>query len=174
MTSTPAPSVRRVDRLREAIDPFLRFFTGPYADLEGDPETANFAVGNPHDVAMPSYVQALRNHLEPQEQGLVRLQDERARSAANGRPNRCRNLTGLDWDPDDINMTNGGFAAIAVALQTLLEPGDEAIFLSPPWFFYEQLILAAQGTPRTRQVRHAGLRPGRRAYRSSHHAAGPG
>src|SRR4029078_1153473 len=44
-------------------------------------------------------------------------------------------------------MTNVGFAAIAVALRTLLEPGDEAIFLSPPWFFYEQLIVAADATP---------------------------
>ena len=50
-------------------------------------------------------------------------------------------LTGLDWDPLDVNMTNGGFAALAVSLRTLLEPGDEAIFLSPPWFFYELLIL---------------------------------
>ena len=65
MTVTAEPATRRVDRLREAIDPFLRFFTGDYAELEGDPETANFAVGNPHDVAMPSYVNALRSHLEP-------------------------------------------------------------------------------------------------------------
>ena len=37
--------------------------------------------------------------------------------------------------------------ALAVAFRTLLEPGDEAIFLSPPWFFYEQLIIAADATP---------------------------
>jgi aspartate aminotransferase len=44
-------------------------------------------------------------------------------------------------------MTNGGFAAIAVALRAIVEPGDEVIFLSPPWFFYEVLILAAGGVP---------------------------
>src|SRR5207249_11573143 len=32
-------------------------------------------------------------------------------------------------------------------MRALLEPGDEAIFLSPPWFFYEVLILAAGGEP---------------------------
>jgi aspartate aminotransferase len=53
----------------------------------------------------------------------------------------------MDWDPDDVAMTNGGFAAISVALRTLLEPGDEVVFLSPPWFFYEVLILAAGGEP---------------------------
>jgi aspartate aminotransferase len=29
----------------------------------------------------------------------------------------------------------------------LVEPGDEVIFLSPPWFFYEFMILAADGVP---------------------------
>jgi len=55
--------------------------------------------------------------------------------------------TGMDWDPADVAMTNGGFAALATAMRTLVDPGDEVIFLSPPWFFYEQLILAAGGEP---------------------------
>ena len=44
-------------------------------------------------------------------------------------------------------MTNGGFAALAVAFRAILEPGDEVVFLSPPWFFYELLILTAGGRP---------------------------
>jgi aspartate aminotransferase len=55
--------------------------------------------------------------------------------------------TGLDWDPDDVAMTNGGFAALAVALRTLVQPGDEVVFVSPPWFFYEILVLMAGGEP---------------------------
>jgi aspartate aminotransferase len=55
--------------------------------------------------------------------------------------------TGLTWDPADVAMTNGGFSALAVAMRTIVEPGDEIIFLSPPWFFYELLILAAGGEP---------------------------
>jgi aspartate aminotransferase len=55
--------------------------------------------------------------------------------------------TGLAWDPADVAMTNGGFAALAVTLRTLVDPGDEVIFLSPPWFFYEFLTLAAGGEP---------------------------
>jgi len=34
-----------------------------------------------------------------------------------------------------------------VTLRALVEPGDEVVFLSPPWFFYELLILAAGGEP---------------------------
>ena len=47
-------SLRRSERLRESIGPFLDFFTGTYAALTEDPETANFAVGNPHEIAMPA------------------------------------------------------------------------------------------------------------------------
>lgn len=44
-------------------------------------------------------------------------------------------------------MTNGGFAAIAVALGAIVDTGDEVIFISPPWFFYEALIVSVGGRP---------------------------
>lgn len=137
---------RRSDLLRQAIAPFLGFFTGPYAELEPDPEVANFAVGNPHEVAMPAYVDTLRHHLAPHDKDwfAYKLNEPNAQRTV---ARTMSALTGLEWDPDDVHMTNGGFAALAVAFRTLLEPGDEAIFLSPPWFFYEQLILAAEGVP---------------------------
>ncbi len=139
-------AVRRADVLRQSVAPFLRFFNGAYATLEKDPDTANFAVGNPHEFAMPSYVDAVRRNLEPQNKDwfAYKLSEPEATTVV---ARTMSNLTGLDWDPLDVNMTNGGFAAIAVSLRTLLESGDEAIFLSPPWFFYEQLILASDGVP---------------------------
>ncbi|HEY8135724.1 MAG TPA: aminotransferase class I/II-fold pyridoxal phosphate-dependent enzyme [Candidatus Limnocylindrales bacterium] len=139
-------SPRRVDQLRAAIAPFLGFFNGPYSAMEKDPEVANFAVGNPHELAMPAYVKAIRDSLEPRDKDwyAYKLSEPNAQHTV---ARSMSALTGLDWDPANVQMTNGGFAAIAVALRTLLEPGDEAIFLSPPWFFYEQLILAADGIP---------------------------
>jgi aspartate aminotransferase len=133
-------------RLRHAIDPFLRFFTGPYAELAPNPEVANFAVGNPQEPAMAQYVEALRGQLEPRDKDwyAYKLSEPNATETV---AQSLTRLTGMAWDPADVNMTNGGFAAIAVALRTLLEPGDEAIFLTPPWFFYEQLILAAGANP---------------------------
>ncbi|MGH2356644.1 MAG: aminotransferase class I/II-fold pyridoxal phosphate-dependent enzyme [Candidatus Limnocylindria bacterium] len=139
-------SLRRSQRLRESIEPFLAFFAGPYAELNSDPDTANFAVGNPHEMPMPAYVDAVRRHLEPQDPDwfAYKISEPNAREAV------ARSLsarTGMAWDPADVAMTNGGFAALAVALRSLLEPGAEAIFLSPPWFFYEMLILAADAVP---------------------------
>jgi aspartate aminotransferase len=131
---------------RRSVAPFLRFFTGAYAKLSLDPDTANFAVGNPQELAMPAYVDALRRQLEPQDKDwyAYKLSEPNAQRTV---ARSLSQLTGLDWEPADVHMTNGGFAAIAVALRTLLEPDDEAVFLSPPWFFYEMLILAAGGRP---------------------------
>jgi aspartate aminotransferase len=139
-------SARRVDRLRASIAPFLEFFNGPYAAMEKDPDVANFAVGNPHELAMPAYVKAIRDSLEPRDKDwfAYKLSEPNAQQTV---ARSMSAVTGLEWDPADVQLTNGGFAAIAVALRTLLEPGDEAMFLSPPWFFYEQLILAAEGVP---------------------------
>ena len=132
--------------MRQSVAPFLSFFNGPYARLNAEPDVANFAVGNPQEMPMPDYVAALRGHLEPENKDWFAYkmsEPESQRTVAGTLSAR----TGMDWDPADVAMTNGGFAALAVALRTLIEPGDEVIFLSPPWFFYEVLILAADGEP---------------------------
>jgi len=144
--ATATTKLRRTEQLRATVEPFLDFFSGPYAALNQDPQTANFAVGNPHDMPLPAYVDAVRGHLEPQgpEWFAYKLSEPQTQQAV------ARTLTartGIDWDPADVAMTNGGFAALAVSMRALLEPGDEAIFLSPPWFFYEMLIVAADGVP---------------------------
>lgn len=51
-----------------------------------------------------------------------------------------RDRLGIDFDLADISMTNGAFGAIASALRAVTDPGDEVIYLSPPWFFYVPMI----------------------------------
>ena len=141
-----ATRLRSIDRLRESIAPFLSFFNGPFAKLNANPEVANFAVGNPLDFPMPEYVDSLREHIEPRRRDWFAYKDSEPKSritVARGLSKR----TGMEWGAADVAMTNGGFAALAVAMRALVEPGDEVIFLSPPWFFYEFIILAADGVP---------------------------
>ena len=140
------PTTRQRERLRQSVAPFLAFFNGPFSQLNLEPDVANFAVGNPQEMPLPDYVAALRTHVEPRDKDwfaykLSEPGSQRVVAAS------LSARTGLDWDPHDVAMTNGGFAAIAVTLRALVEPGDEVIFLSPPWFFYELLILAAGGEP---------------------------
>jgi len=141
-----ATALRKMDRLRDSIAPFLAFFTGPFAKLNANPEIANFAVGNPQDFPMPEYVEALRGQLEPRRRDWFAYKDSEPKSQITV----ARSLTartGMRWDPADVAMTNGGFAALAVAMRAVVEPGDDVIFLSPPWFFYEFMVLAADGVP---------------------------
>jgi len=137
---------RHRDRLRQSIAPFLSFFSGPFARLNREPDIANFAVGNPQEMPLPDYVAALQRNIEPQDKDWFAYKlSEPASQRTVAATLTAR--TGMAWDPADVAMTNGGFAAIAVAVRTLMEPGDEVVFLSPPWFFYEILILAAGGEP---------------------------
>jgi aspartate aminotransferase len=141
--TTAAP---RADRVRQSIAPFLTFFSGPFDRLNLEPDIANFAVGNPQEMPMTSYVEALQRHVVPHDKNwfAYKLSEPASQRIVAG---ELSARTGLDWDPADVAMTNGGFAAIAVTLRTLVEPGDEVVFVSPPWFFYEMLILVAGGEP---------------------------
>lgn len=135
-----------IDELRDSIEPFLRFFNGPIWARNGLPGMANFAVGNPQEMPLPGYVDALRTHLEPQAPDwfAYKLSEPRSQAVV---ARTLTSRTGIDWDPADVAMTNGGFGALAVAFRAIVEPGDEVVFLSPPWFFYELLIRAAGGVP---------------------------
>jgi aspartate aminotransferase len=144
MTTVERAGLR--DRLRESARPFLTFFGGRFSQLNREPDVANFAVGNPQEMPLPEYVAALQQALVPQDKDWFAYKFSEPASQRTVADTLTRR-TGMDWDPDDVAMTNGGFAAIAVALRTLVNPGDEVIFLSPPWFFYEMLILAAGGEP---------------------------
>src|SRR4051794_4240107 len=129
-----------------SVAPFLGFFNGPIAATLRQPDVSNFAFGNPNEMPLPGYVSALHAALEPQAPDWFAYKMSEPRSqAAVARSLTAR--TGLDWEPADVAMTNGGFAAIAVVLRAIVETGDEVVFLTPPWFFYELLILAAGGTP---------------------------
>src|SRR5215212_9956061 len=56
-------------------------------------------------------------------------------------------LTGLPFEPDDILLTTGGFAALAVGMKAVADPGDEVIYSLPPWFAYETLLAEAGLVP---------------------------
>ena len=110
-------TTRRRDRLHQSIAPFLSFFSGPFARLNQEPDVANFAVGNPQEMPLPTYVDALQRNVSPRDKDwfaykLSEPASQRTVAAT------LTSRTGMDWDPRDVAMTNGGFAAIAVALRT--------------------------------------------------------
>lgn len=54
---------------------------------------------------------------------------------------------GICCEVDDILVTPGGKNAIFLAVNALLNPGDEAVILDPSWVSYEPIVLSAGGVP---------------------------
>jgi aspartate aminotransferase len=131
------------DRLA-AVNHF--FTTSTWAQRAGDPAIADFVLGNPHEPPLPAFVTALRRWVEPQNNAWYAYKRNEPTPQA-VIADTLRRRRDLPFVAEDISLTNGAFAGIAVVLKVIIDPGDEVIFISPPWFFYESLITDAGATP---------------------------
>jgi aspartate aminotransferase len=131
----------------EALGAFASFGTDPALwEALRRPEACDFMFGNPQEPAPQAYVDALVRGAQPtgkSHYAYTQDLDEATGAIAAG----LRGRFGMPFEQRDIHMTNGNFSALAVVLRTIVDPGDEVIFISPPWFFYETLIVASGATP---------------------------
>lgn len=137
---------RRLNELLGSMSGFLAFLDSPHLLRRLEPGVSDFVFGNPHDPVLPAYLQARRRALVPRNKDwfAYKLNEPEATEVV------ARSLSvqrGREFSPDRIAMTNGTFAGLAVALNALVDAGDEVIYISPPWFFYDVLIRAAGGNP---------------------------
>lgn len=61
---------------------------------------------------------------------------------------------GIQCSANDIIVTPGGKYAIYVAINALLNEGDEVIILNPAWVSYEPIVISAGGVPINVQLDH--------------------
>ena len=54
---------------------------------------------------------------------------------------------GIHCSVDTIMVTPGGKNAIYLAIQALINPGEEVMILNPAWVTYEPAVIAAGGEP---------------------------
>jgi aspartate aminotransferase len=54
---------------------------------------------------------------------------------------------GLDYDPDQILVTNGCKQALYNLMQVLVNPGDEVLIPAPYWVSYPEMVRLAGGVP---------------------------
>lgn len=142
-----SPIAARIQTYTTTIAPILRFvMDSPYAHRDVSLPHADLAVGNPHEMPLPGIVDALQKWAVPQHKDwyayTMNLPSAQEAAAAG-----LRERVGVPFAAEDIHLTNAAFAALSVALNTLVDPGDEVIFISPPWFFYEMLIQSVGGAP---------------------------
>ncbi len=137
----------RMGRLLDLIGPTVQFLTDSrWARLDTSRPHSDFVVGNPHEMPLATFVEALQRWTPPQNKNWYAYKMNEA-EAVTVVAAALRERHGLPFEPSDICMTNGAFAGLTVALSAIVDPGDEVIFISPPWFFYELLIAAAGATP---------------------------
>ncbi len=141
----PLDISQRSHETTAAMQSFLKFYSDPlHTKLAASPDVSNFVFGNPNEMALPGFSAALQTWSAPQDPlwFAYKFSEPYAQQAAADSLKRHR---GLDFDPNTICMTNGGFAAISLVINTIVDQGDEVIFNTPPWFFYDSIIVKAGG-----------------------------
>jgi aspartate aminotransferase len=127
--------------------PLMTFINdSPYSALRGDPESCDFAFGNPHEMPLTGYVDALAKWLAPQNKDwfAYKMNEEVPRQSL---ATILQSRRGIAFEPEDIFLTTGAFAGLAASMFVIADPGDEIIFNSPPWFLYEPMILGLSLKP---------------------------
>jgi len=138
---------RRIATLQQRLRPLLDFLsTSEHARRAAEPDIADFVFGNPHEMPLDGLVEAIRHHAVPHDKNWFAYTVHN-QSGAEAVAAALARSTGLAFDPDDVRFAPGTFGALSSVLRTLVDDGDEVIFLSPPWFFYESMIAVLGAVP---------------------------
>ena len=138
----------KLDRILQGQVPLLRFFSeSPWSSRDpADPDNADFVAGNPQEMVMPEFVEILQKWAVPKDKDwyAYKFNEPYAQAAAAA---ALRDRRDVPFEDDDIFLTDGAFAGLNITIGTVTDPGDEVVFTSPPWFFYEALIIGHGATP---------------------------
>jgi aspartate aminotransferase len=141
----------RVAAIAAALRP-VRSYLDMRDELRREPGVSDFVLGDPQEMPLPGFVDAIRRHAEPQDKDWFAYK----RSVPEARcvvAKALREWRGLPFEPEDIALTPGAFGALEVAFRAFLDPGDEVVFSLPPWFLYEPMLLAVDAVPVKVRVR---------------------
>ncbi|MFY2823795.1 aminotransferase class I/II-fold pyridoxal phosphate-dependent enzyme [Ruegeria sp. MALMAid1280] len=135
-------TARRANTAAHSIRKVEAFFTTYNAAVKETPAVADFTFGNPHEMPLPSVVDALKTHANPQSVDWFAYKTNEADPCAFLADALSKEL-GLPFEAEDIALTKGAFGAIKMCFTMLLEPGDECIVPLPGWFCYGPMLAAA-------------------------------
>src|SRR5438034_2215665 len=138
----PAVS-KRIRSLQGLVVPLFQFFgriEARRAEMGGD--FSDFVAGNPQEMASGPYVGALQRWSKPLSPDWFAYRESTPEAQAAAAASLRKRL-GIPFEPSDICLTNAAIAALAVAIRTVADEGDEVVILRPPHFLYEPLIMAA-------------------------------
>ncbi len=138
----------RIAATDAAFEKVKQFYsTSRYGERRLAPGISDFTFGNPHEMPLAGLVAAIRERATPRDKNWFAYKASEEEPQAFLAANVGREL-GLAFEPQDIALTSGAFAAIMVAFRLLLDAGDEAVYCEPAWFCYGPMLLAADAVPR--------------------------
>jgi aspartate aminotransferase len=137
--------IMATDAAFKAVKSFV--FNSRYAERRLEPGICDFTFGNPHEMPLEGIVNAIRERAIPQNEDwfAYKASEQEPQAFVAERVGRELNLP---FEPADIALTAGAFAAIMVAFRLVVDAGDEVIYSEPAWFCYEPMLLAANAVPR--------------------------
>jgi aspartate aminotransferase len=123
------------------------YFHSRYGDRRLEPGISDFTFGNPQEYPLSGLVASLQQRATPHDKNWFAYKTSEEAPQAFLADRLSRELE-LAFEPADIALTAGAFAAIMVAFRLVLDTGDEAVISEPAWFCYEPMLLAADAVPR--------------------------
>src|SRR6478735_11275465 len=137
--------IQAADRAFTGVKDF--YFDSRYAERRLEAGISDLTFGNPHEMPLQGIVSAIRARAVPHDKNWFAYKtSEEAPQAFVAQ--RLRDELGIHFEPEDIALTTGAFAAIMLAFHLVLDAGDEVIFSEPAWFCYEPMLRAADAVPR--------------------------
>ena len=147
----PDPKIPVSSRIRAADAAFSAvknfYFASRYGERRLEPGISDFTFGNPHEMPLEGIVAAIRERAIPRDKNWFAYKTSEE-APQRFLAERLGRELGLPFEPADIALTTGAFAAIMVAFRLVLDVGDEVVFSEPAWFCYEPMLLAADAVPR--------------------------
>jgi aspartate aminotransferase len=123
------------------------FLNSRYAERRLESGICDFTFGNPHEMPLEGIVNAIRERAIPHDKNWFAYKTSEQDPQAFLAERLSRELD-LTFEPGDIALTTGAFAAIMVAFRLVVDAGDEVIYSEPAWFCYEPMLLAGNAVPR--------------------------
>ncbi|HKV87351.1 MAG TPA: aminotransferase class I/II-fold pyridoxal phosphate-dependent enzyme [Candidatus Dormibacteraeota bacterium] len=115
-----------------------------YARRGANPEECDFCFGNPQEMPLPAVHEAITRWAAPQNKDWFAYKFSEP-SAVKVAVESLKERHGMNFESADVTMTNGAFGALSATLRAIVDPGDEVIYLAPPWFFYVPMIISLGG-----------------------------
>jgi aspartate aminotransferase len=138
---------KRISTVLQSVEPVIQYVSDPrWDERRQDPDSCDFLLGNPHEFPLPGITAALQKWLPPQNENwfAYKMSESRSQEIVAAALSKSHHQS---FDAQYITMTTGAFAGLSAVLALTIDPGDEVIYISPPWFFYEMLIAAHGGQP---------------------------